>query len=62
MMVCVVEYGDNIGTLRNIFTDINQAVNFAQKLISCSDETYTPVGKNKWYCQAKNEFVEIQTI
>ena len=31
-MVYVVEHGENIGTLRNIFADFQQALVFAEKL------------------------------
>jgi hypothetical protein len=36
-MICVVEYGKNIGTLRNIFPDKQQALAFAQRIIALSD-------------------------
>ncbi len=32
-MVCVLEYGENIGTLQNIFHDLQQATVFAKQLI-----------------------------
>ncbi len=59
-MVCVLEYGDDIGTLRNIFHDLHQARVFANQLIDLADEDYTCVAKNKWYCKKKNEYVEIR--
>ena len=59
-MVYVVEHGENIGTLRNIFADFQQALVFAENLISFSDDTYTCIAPNKWYCKKKNEFVEIE--
>ena len=61
-MVYVVEHGENIGTLRNIFADFQQALVFAEKLISISNEKYTCVAPHKWYCQKKNEYVEIECI
>ena len=59
-MVYVVEHGENIGTLRNIFADFQQAFVFAKRLITASHEKYTCVAPNKWYCQKKNEYVEIE--
>jgi hypothetical protein len=59
-MIYVVEHGENIGTLRNIFADFQQALVFAKRLISFSGENYTCVAPNKWYCQKKNEYVEIE--
>lgn len=59
-MVCVVEYGDNIGTLRNFFKDVKQAFKFAEKIIDCSCSSYKTVGPNKWYCQDKKEYVKIE--
>lgn len=61
-MVCVLEYGENIGTLRNLFHDLNQATIFAQHLIELAEEEYTRVSDNKWFCEEKNEYVEIQDL
>ena len=61
-MVCVVEYGDNIGTLRNLFRDEEQAVLFAKYLMDLSEEDYTCIATNKWFCSKKNEYVEIQEL
>jgi hypothetical protein len=61
-MVCVDEYGDNIGTLRNLFCNLQQAIVFAKKIIEMADEEYTCVGTNKWFCEKKNEFVEIRSL
>ena len=58
-MVCVDEYGENIGTLRNLFRNLQQAVVFAKQIIELADEEYTCVGTNKWFCEKKNEYVEI---
>ena len=46
-MVCVLEYGKNIGTLRNIFQDMQQAAVFAKKLIEFADDEYTCIAANK---------------
>ena len=61
-MVCVLEYGENIGTLRNLFRDQQQATVFAKQLIDLADEEYTCIAKNKWFCEKKNEYVEIKDI
>ncbi len=61
-MVCVLEYGDNIGTLRNLFRDLDQATIFAKHIIDLSEAEYTCVATNKWYCAEKNEYVEIQDL
>jgi hypothetical protein len=36
-MICVVEYGEHIGTLRNLFPDSQQALVFAEQIIALSD-------------------------
>ena len=58
-MVCVVEYGKDIGTLRNLFRDLQQAQIFAEQIIALSENNYECVGPNQWYCQEKNEYVKI---
>ena len=59
-MVSVVEYGDNIGTLKNFFTDLPQAVCFARRLMDLTDNKYKSVGSYKWYCAEKNEYIKIE--
>ncbi len=61
-MVCVDEYGENIGTLRNLFRDLQQAIGFAKNIIELADEEYTCVGAHKWFCEQKNEYVEIRDL
>ena len=61
-MVCVLEYGENIGTLRNLFRDEQQAIVFAKYIIELSEEEYTRIAANKWYCSKRDEYVEVQTI
>ena len=61
-MVCVLEYGENIGTLRNLFRDEAQAIVFAKYIINLSEEEYICVATNKWYCSDKNEYVEVQEL
>ena len=52
-MARVLEYGENIGTLQNIFHDLQQATVFAKQLIELADEEYTCIAKNKWFCETK---------
>jgi len=59
-MICVVEYGKEIGTLRNLFRDLQQAQIFAEQIIALSDNKYECVGPNQWYCHEKNEYVKIE--
>ena len=61
-MVWVLEYGKNIGTLRNLFRDLQQAVVFAEHIIEIADEEYSCIGSNKWFCKEKNEYLEIKNI
>ena len=61
-MVCVLEYGENIATLQNIFHDLQQATVFARQLIDLAEEEYTRIAKNKWFCEKKNEYVEIKNF
>jgi hypothetical protein len=56
----VIEYGDNIGTLKNLFLDRHQAVIFAKKIIGLSYNQYESIGPNKWYCQEKKEYIKIE--
>ena len=59
-MICVVEYGKNIGTLRNLFRDFQQAQIFAEQIIALSGNKYERIGPNQWYCHEKNEYVKIE--
>ena len=59
-MVCVIEYGQNIGTLRNLFRDLQQAQIFAEQIIALSENKYENIGPNQWYCQEKKEYVKIE--
>lgn len=61
-MVCVDEYGENIGTLRNLFRDLQQAIVFAQHIIESAEDEYTCIGMHKWFCEKKNEYVEIKAL
>jgi hypothetical protein len=59
-MVCVVEYGENIGTLRNLFRDLQQAQIFAKQIIALSNQNYEYIGLNQWYCSEKKEYLKIE--
>ena len=61
-MICVLEYGEDIGTLRNLFRDEHQAIVFAKHIIDLSEEEYTCIATNKWYCAKKKEYVEVQDL
>ena len=58
----MIEYGENIGTLRNLFSDIQQARVFAKQIIALSEKEYKCIGPNQWYCQDKEEYVKIEGI
>ena len=60
-MICVIEYGENIGTLRNLFHDFQHAQIFAKQLIALSKDEYESIGPNQWYCRAKEEYVKIES-
>jgi hypothetical protein len=36
-MIWVIEYGKNIGTLKNIFDNLGKAVHFAMRIMELSD-------------------------
>ncbi len=59
-MVSVVEYGDNIGTLKDLFWDRQQAVMFVEKIIGLSNNKYLCIGPYQWYCQEKREYIKIE--
>jgi hypothetical protein len=61
-MICVVEYGEQIGTLRNLFSDRQQALVFAQQIIALSDSEYRSIGPHQWYCKEKKEYLRIEGI
>ena len=61
-MICVVEYGENIGTLKNMFSDLKQAIGFAEKIIKITTEEYTCIGTHQWYCKEKNEYIKIEGL
>jgi hypothetical protein len=61
-MICVVEYGDNIGTLRNLFPSRQQAIVFAKRIMALSDKQYRRIGPHHWYCSQKKEYLKIEGL
>jgi len=61
-MICVVEYGENIGTLRNLFPDRQQALVFARQIIALSDDKYRCIGPHQWYCRETKEYLKIEGL
>ncbi len=59
-MVSVVEYGDKIGTLKNLFWDRQQAVMFVEKIIGWSNNQYLCIEPCHWYCRDKREHIKIE--
>ena len=54
-MIWVIEYGKNIGTLKNIFDNLGEAVHFAIRIMELSDDRYEYIGSNQWFCIDKIE-------
>ena len=61
-MICVVEYGENIGTLRNLFATRQQAIVFARRIMALSEREYRCIGPHQWYCSEKKEYVKIEAL
>jgi len=61
-MVQVIEYGENIGTLKYFFRDEQAAMKFIKKIMDETEEEYTQLGPDNWYCTTKKEYVKIETI
>lgn len=59
-MVPLMEYGENVGILRNLFRDIDLAIIFAKQIMGYSENEYQTIGHNAWYCRAKKEFIKIE--
>ena len=59
-MFWVMEYGDNIGTVKNLFKDMKKARSFAKRIMSRSGHNYQPTGQHEWYCVATKEYVKIE--
>ncbi len=58
-MIWVIEYGKNIGTLKNIFDNLGEAVHFAMRIMELSDDRYEYIGSNQWFCLDKIEYIKI---
>ena len=61
-MICVVEYGEGIGTLKNLFSTRQQALVFAKRVMALSDKEYRCIGPHQWYCSEKKEYVKIEGL
>jgi hypothetical protein len=59
-MISVVEYGDNIGTLKNFFWDRQQAMIFVERIISSTCNQYRSIGPLQWYCPDNKEYIKIE--
>ncbi|UCH20959.1 MAG: hypothetical protein JSU83_20970 [Deltaproteobacteria bacterium] len=61
-MFCVLEYGENIGTVRKLFPDMKKALCFAKQVMDHSGRVYRTAGKHKWFCIEKKEYLKIEKI
>ena len=61
-MYCVMEYGENIGTVKTLFKDIKNALGFAKKIMQSSSHVYRSIDKYEWYCSETEEFVKIVMV
>ena len=52
-MVCDDEYREFIGTLRNLFCKLKQALVFTKQITELADKEYTCVETHKWFCEKK---------
>ena len=59
-MYWVTEYGENIGTIRNLFRDKDQALRFAQKIMDASNQGYRQISSTEWCCPDGNEFLKVE--
>ena len=59
-MIWVIEHGDNIGTLKNCFLEIEKAQKFAEMIVYSSECRYKRVSNYQWICLDKDEIIEIQ--
>jgi hypothetical protein len=59
-MFWVMEYGDNIGTVKNLFTDMKKALDFARLIMQCSERDYQATGQHEWYCVATKEYIKVE--
>jgi hypothetical protein len=56
----VMEYGENIGTVKNLFTDMRKALGFARRIMQCSGRDYQATGRHEWYCVATQEYIKVE--
>ena len=59
-MFWVTEYGDNIGTVKNLFNDLKKARNFAKRIMNRSGRNYQVTGQHEWYCAVTQEYIKIE--
>jgi hypothetical protein len=55
-----MEYGDNIGTVKNLFTDLKKALIYARQIMQCSGRDYQATGRHEWYCVATQEYIKVE--
>jgi len=59
-MFSVIECGENIGSLKNLFLDQHQAILFVKKLIDWSENEYEHIEPFQWCCHNKKEYIKIE--
>jgi hypothetical protein len=60
-MICVVEHGQDIGSIKNYFIDIDKAKRFANYLVTVAHCKYEKISETQWICLEKDEAIEIET-
>jgi hypothetical protein len=61
-MYCVVEYGENIGTLRNLFNRKKDASSFARRIMNAYGRKYRRIGRDAWFCRVTKEFIRVDKV
>jgi len=61
-MFCVMEYGENIGTVKTLFPDVERAFGFANRIMQCSGRIYRTIGKYQWFCAETQEYIRIAEV
>jgi hypothetical protein len=61
-MVSVIEYGNNIGSLKNLFRNLQEAILFVNKITKWSNNKYEYIGSYRWCCVEKDEYIKIEGI
>ena len=59
-MFWVMEYGDNIGTVKKLFTDMRKALSFARQIMHGSGRDYQATVRHEWYCVATQEYIKVE--